>query len=37
VLIGFIGAMVTALFAAVGVRALQQAAGDDPNRPRTPL
>ena len=37
VLIGFIGAMVTALYAAVGVRALQQAAGDDTNRPRTPL
>jgi hypothetical protein len=37
VLIGFIGAMVTALFAAVGVRALQEAAGDDPNPPRTPL
>jgi hypothetical protein len=36
VLIGFMGAMVTALFAAVGVRALQEAAGDDPNQSRTP-
>ena len=36
VLIGSIGAMVTALFAAVAVRALQQAVGEDRNQPPAP-